>query len=97
MVKTLSERHKSNFERLVKAFGSQEKIAKAIGVTQPAVYKWRKFGVPISRVKKICLIFNELSISEKINPHDFYPDIFTWKGCFKLLSYIIYGLCLTSR
>ena len=43
------------YDDLIKHFGTQERIAAALGVEQPSVSLWRKRGIPMLRQMQIQL------------------------------------------
>ncbi len=69
-----------NHQKLIRIIseevGGQEKLAKLIGVTQPAVSLWSKNLVPLNRVVKLCKVLKNSGSKHIIYPHDFYPDFF---------------------
>lgn len=56
-------------DKLIKHFGSQRKLAAAVGVTAQSVTKWKRNGIPAARVL-------ELERLSGISRHEMRPDIF---------------------
>lgn len=61
----LIERRKMAFKELEKQFTTLTEMAAHFGVSVPAIIKWKKFGVPESRVPYLRLR---------------YPKFDAWKG-----------------
>lgn len=58
--------------KAISRFGTQAKLAKAIGVTPMAVTNWKKRGsVPVDQCGKI-----EVATGGKVKRRDLRPDIF---------------------
>lgn len=63
---------KCSIEKSVQILGGQSALARLIGVSQPAVHKWRKTGiVPVRRAISIAR-----ATGWEITPHDLRPDVF---------------------
>lgn len=61
----------TDLTEVIKHFGNQAKIAKAIGITRQAVSKWNVRGIPTDMTLKLC----ELS-GGKIKPSQIKPKLF---------------------
>lgn len=61
----MDARRKQAFSELVSLFGSLTNMAAAFGVSVPAISKWKRGGVPLSRVPYFMLK---------------YPKLEAWKG-----------------
>lgn len=68
----LNSMSQSVVARLVQKFGSQAKLAKAAGVTQPSVHEWAERGiVPAHRMAAILKSARELGID--LDPAELVP------------------------
>lgn len=61
----MTSRRKQAFEELSKRFSSLSEMAAYFGVTVPAICKWKRLGIPQSRVPYFMLK---------------YPKLEAWKG-----------------
>nr|DAK90267.1 MAG TPA: excisionase [Caudoviricetes sp.]DAZ24375.1 MAG TPA: excisionase [Caudoviricetes sp.] len=61
----LDERRKLAFREIREEFNSLTEMSRAFGVSLPAVWKWKKFGIPESRLPYFRLK---------------YPKLQAWKG-----------------
>lgn len=64
-MKDLDERRKKAFAELSAGFESLSAMAKAFGVSSPAITKWKHNGIPLCRVPFLMLK---------------YPKLEAWKG-----------------
>ena len=63
------------FDALQEAVGlTQAEMGRALGVSQGAVTKWRRTGVPAGRVGPACRLAAEHGAP--LQPHDLRPDLF---------------------
>ena len=68
-MKDMDERRRKAFDEISKQFGSLTAMANCYGVTTPAITKWKKNGIPLSRVPYFQLR---------------YPKLEAWKGLPRL-------------
>lgn len=61
----MTERRKKAFEELEKQFATLSEMAAYFGVTSPAISRWKRSGIPKSRVPYFMLR---------------YPKLEAWKG-----------------
>ena len=61
----MTARRKLAYEELAKRFETMTAMAESFGVTVPAIAKWKRYGVPASRVPYFMLK---------------YPKMEAWKG-----------------
>jgi DNA-binding transcriptional regulator YdaS (Cro superfamily) len=62
---------KSSLGKLIKYFGTQQALAKQLGIKQQSVSEWSARGVPPARVPQIVKLTHG-----EIAPHELRPDIY---------------------
>lgn len=67
----MRDRPKTPFERLIDHFGTQSALAKAIGVSEYAVTKWKRNQIPPLRVIEI-----ERACNGVVTRYDLRPDLY---------------------
>lgn len=71
MVYALPMDQKTIVENACKAAGGQPSLAKLLGISEQAVSKWKRNGVPAERVLEI-----ERLTEKRVTRHELRPDLY---------------------
>lgn len=60
----------------IEKIGTQAEVAAIFNITQPAISKWKKNGVPISKTILFCKALREQKSGFILEPSEIHPDVF---------------------